>query len=205
MIYSPSATIRHGIATAALALLFIWSVPGVVAGPSPATDYRAIAQDAPYTASIYAGECDALEPATALSGGNATPVSGSTAATSVYALESTVDIPITDLVSAPHAIAVESIEGDLAMMVGCGEIAAQDIDGAIVVGLTSTDSGGLAGVAIVREQAGDQVTLEIYLVLSAEGDTIGSGDDADSESDEDATDDGTDPDNEDEENPEGGV
>jgi hypothetical protein len=183
-----------------IALISGWGVPTMLAAPQPVVHAPANAQDAPYTIRLYPGSCDALdmELITDAAPAVATPGAGTDALDPTYSFELDIESTLPDLVSEPHAIAVEMLEGDLTATWACGQVAGDAAGGKLVVGLASIETGDLVGVAVLREYEQGTVRIEAYLLPGS-----GSSDDPGPE----ATDDGGDtevPDGDDAD-PEGGV
>lgn len=159
-----------------------------------------------YAARLYEGNCQSVEMTSLDDFSSATPEAGAVGEQVSYSLVATVDVPLSTMVSSPHAIAVDLQLGGVAETIACGDITGPAESQRLVLGLNSVETGELIGVAVVR--AGDQAetSIAVFLVL---GDSrpiqedIADGQDRQDQDGQDVN--GQDPDDGDSEMPEGGV
>lgn len=159
-------------------------------------DADATPVDAGYPAVILRGPCNTLDPEVIAPLTGVSPHGGSDEHGWAFTSASVVDIPLDDLVSGQYSLAVTAVEAEASsgIALACGEVAGDAASGTAVIGLVSTGRGNLAGVAVLTDGGGNQTAVELYLILTGNGTTIGPGDDDDQ--DQDAVDDDTDDDQE---------
>lgn len=150
----------------------------------------ALAQDSGYSATLYAGSCGELE-ATGIATAPATPESGSDDTGWSYAFALPIEAPMAELLSAPHAIAVEATDGEVTTTVACGALTGEDdVQGnRLIVGLTTSDDGRLAGLAVVTGADDGAAAIEAFLIVAPDGAPAPPAEDATDDLDIDVIDD----------------
>lgn len=141
------------------ALIFVQMGPGAPA---------ALAQDSGYSATLYAGACGELE-AKVVATAPAKPESGSDETGWSYAFALPAEVPMATLLAAPHTIAVEAADGDVATTVACGALTGEVQGDRLIVGLTTTGDGLLAGLAVVTGAEAGPAAIEAYLIVAPDG------------------------------------
>ena len=151
--------------------------------PVSGQDALATPANGGYPAQIYGGPCDTIDPEVIAPLTMASPLGGSDEQGWVFSSASVVDIPLGDLVSAGHSLAVSTLqpEASSGIALACGEIAGDAASGTVVIGLASTGSGDLAGIALLTDAGANQTEVEIYLIMTGDGTSIGSDDPVDGE------------------------
>lgn len=152
-----------------------WQSPvvGATPGQSPAAD--ALAQDSLYRARLYEGDCETIALADALATDESSRESGSDETGWSYSFAMSVEGAIDDVISAPHAISIETVVGDLATSLACGELGGEIVGERLIAPLITPESGELAGIAILSEGE-DEIAVVVFLVLSADGTPFRSAD-----------------------------
>jgi hypothetical protein len=112
-----------------------------------------------------------------------TAESGSDAVGWSYSFVVEGDVPFADLTAAPHVIAVDIVEDDLVSTVACGKLTGEVVGNRLVIGLEATETGGLAGVAVVTDRGDDSLAIEGYVILAADGSPLQPGEATDADPD----------------------
>lgn len=86
----------------------------------------------------------------------------------VLSVEETLDVPLADIIAAPHAIVVQESAADGAY-VACGQIGGVLDDGQLAIGLRPLNQAGYYGVAVFEQEQGvpvvgeEQTEVTVYL------------------------------------------
>jgi plastocyanin len=128
------------------------------------------ADDAPHPAHIHSGSCDDLGdivvPLTDVVENTAGEIFGSDQAIPVEVSETDVELTLSDILAAPHAINIHQSAEQIQVYIACGDIGGRVIDGDLLIGLQAIDGSGHQGVA--RLETDDDGT-EVYVYLAWEG------------------------------------
>jgi plastocyanin len=126
--------------------------------------------DAPHPAHIHAGSCDNLGdivvPLTDVVENTAGETFGSDQAVPVEVSETDVELSLSEILAAPHAINIHQSAEEIQIYIACGDIGGRVIDGDLLIGLQAIDGSGHQGVA--RLESNDDGT-EVYVYLADEG------------------------------------
>jgi plastocyanin len=126
--------------------------------------------DAPHPAHIHSGSCDNLGdivvPLTDVVEATAGERFGSDQAVPVEVSETDVELSLSDILAAPHAINIHQSAEAIQIYIACGDIGGRVIDGDLLIGLQAIDGSGHQGVA--RLETDDDGT-EVYVYLADEG------------------------------------
>src|SRR5918998_3917178 len=129
------------------------------------------AEDAPHPAHIHSGTCDnlgdivvPLSDVTELTAGE---VFGAPTAVLVKESETDVDLPLGDILSAPHAINIHESAEAIQNYIACGDIGGRVIDGDLTIGLLELNDSGHHGVAVLE---GNDNGTGVKVYLAEEGD-----------------------------------
>ncbi|MBW3632097.1 MAG: cupredoxin family copper-binding protein [Chloroflexi bacterium] len=149
--------------------------------------------DAPHPAHIHSGTCDNLgdivAPLSDVTELTAGENFGAESAILVKQSDTDVELPLGDILSAPHAINVHESAEAIQNYIACGDIGGRVIDGDLVIGLRELNESGHHGVAVLRgADAGTGVT--VYLAeegAEAEADQAAAPDAAPAATDAPAT------------------
>ena len=159
----------------------------------------AVAQDATPVASgghpghIHSGTCETLGevivplPVVAIGGGMmsmatpmATPMAspmaspmagmmGASSAMPAAAVSATVDLALSDILAAEHAINYQESADDMGTYIACGAIGGQpDAQGNLFIGLQELNDSGVTGIAWLQE-SGAQTVVTVFLTESGMG------------------------------------
>src|SRR5918998_4784569 len=124
------------------------------------------AADAPHPAHIHSGTCDNLgdivAPLSDVTELTAGEVFGAPTAVLVKESETDVDLPLGDILAAPHAINIHESAEAIQNYIACGDIGGRVIDGDLVIGLRQLNGSGHHGVAILAG-ADDGTGVKVYL------------------------------------------
>lgn len=115
-------------------------------------------------ATVYPGSCEAPSPNDLAGFTAATPEAGGGDRDAV-SFVARVDQSLTDLLSEPHVLLIERVDGDVATAFACGTIAADGEPDRVVVALESVETGGLAGVAVASSDDDGETAIVIFLLL----------------------------------------
>ena len=148
---------------------------GIVAGASQSEGGAPVRE---YRMQILRGQCETVNPEQTQALASAELLGGTEETGWTFASETVIEVPIGDLLAQPHAIAVvaEGSAGGLGIPLACSEITGQVTGGKLVLGLISSTTGGLAGIAVLADQGEQQTVVDVYLILASDGTTIGQGD-----------------------------
>jgi plastocyanin len=126
--------------------------------------------DAPHPAHIHSGTCDnlgdivaPLSDVTELTAGESF---GVPTAVLVKESDTEVELPLGDILSAPHAINVHESAEAIQNYIACGDVGGRVIDGDLVIGLRELNDSGHHGVAVLE---GDDDKTEVTVYLAEEG------------------------------------
>jgi plastocyanin len=123
-------------------------------------------EDAPHPAHIHSGTCDNLgdivAPLSDVTELTAGEVFGARTAVLVKESETDVEMPLGDILSAPHAINIHESADAIQNYIACGDIGGRVIDGNLTIGLRELNGSGHHGVAVL-EGADDGTGVKIYL------------------------------------------
>ena len=155
-----------GLPVAVLIILFSMSAP-LVRGQGAGTG--------PHPAHIHFGTCDNL-------GDIAAPLSDVTeltagevfgAPTAVLVKESETDVvaPLSDILSAPHAINIHESAEAVQNYIACGDIGGRVINGDLKIGLRELNGSGYHGVAVLE---GNDANTFVRVYLAEEGTGAGT-------------------------------
>jgi uncharacterized cupredoxin-like copper-binding protein len=153
-------------ATALVAVMLL--VGSLVVGLRPT---RAQEETITHPAHIHQGTCAALGDVAyplqdvapvAPTAGMPAAAEGATTAVPVAMSVTTVDVKLTDLLSAPYAINVHESMQEIEDYIACGDIGGRPVGGDLLIGLHLLGTYGYAGIAILHAE-GDQTTVTIYL------------------------------------------
>ena len=153
-------------------------------------------QDAPFTVAVAPGQCGTAGSAIA---GDIVATPAMVAAPQVSTVSVVLETTIDQLLAQPQVLVVEMPGPEVATGVACGVIAGPPSGDRLVVAVWETETGGLAGIAVIRPEGDTRVLVEAYLVLDAAGNPTGEDDS------QDVIDDQGDDDDPDDDDPEGGV
>jgi plastocyanin len=130
------------------------------------------AEDAPHPAHIHSGTCDNLgdivAPLSDVTELTAGEVFGASTAVLVKESETDVEMPLGDILSAPHAINIHESADAIQNYIACGDIGGRVIDGNLTIGLRELNDSGHHGVAILAG-AGDGTGVKVYLAEEGSG------------------------------------
>ena len=120
--------------------------------------------DAPHPAHIHTGSCDDLGdivvPLTDVAEATAGESFGSDQAVPVEVSDTEVEVSLSDILAAPHAINIHQSAEAIQIYIACGDIGGRVIDGDLLVGLQEIDGSGYNGVALLEtDDDGTDVTL----------------------------------------------
>ncbi len=162
---------RPFLLTAWLFVLLIAAVP--VAG--------SLAQSEPegsLAARVSEGDCETPDLRPIVDMPDATPEAGGQDGVMPLSFAASVDVAYADIVTEPHVVVIERSDGELAAMIACGVVQGDPDTDRVVSGLFSTDTGELAGVAVVAADDEDAGTVSVVVFLMMAGDAPGLGEDA---------------------------
>ncbi|MBW3632202.1 MAG: hypothetical protein KY456_04150 [Chloroflexi bacterium] len=113
----------------------------------------------PYPATMHRGTCTDFDPRPAFILEAAVPrageLQGSPAAAPVVSTTATLDVPFGDLLAnQPYAVLIHPSPDEFGSPVACGDVGGIVSDDALVMALRPVEASGLAGLAILTEQAG---------------------------------------------------
>lgn len=152
-----------GIPVVALMVLLSMSVP-LARGQG--------AEDAPHPAHIHSGTCDNLgdivAPLSDVTELTAGEVFGAPTAVLVKESETDVDLPLGDILAAPHAINIHESADAIQNYIACGDIGGRVIDGDLKIGLRELNGSGHHGVAVLAG-ADDGTGVTVYLTEEGAG------------------------------------
>jgi plastocyanin len=130
------------------------------------------AEDAPHPAHIHSGTCDNLgdivAPLSDVTELTAGEVFGAPTAVLVKESETDVDLPLGDILSAPHAINIHESAEAIQNYIACGDIGGRVIDGDLKIGLRELNDSGHHGVAVLAG-ADDGTGVTVYLTEEGAG------------------------------------
>ena len=133
------------------------------------------AGDAPHPAHIHSGTCDDLGdivvPLSDVTEQTAGENFGAASAVLVKESETDVELPLGDILAAPHAINVHESAEAIQNYIACGDIGGRVIDGDLVIGLRELNDSGHHGVAVL---AGADAGTGVTIYLSEEGEGAGA-------------------------------
>ena len=126
--------------------------------------------DFSHPAHIHSGSCDDLGdivvPLTNVVENTAGESFGSDQAVPVEVSETDVEVSLSDILAAPHAINIHRSAEEIQIYIACGDIGGRVVDGDLLIGLQAIDGSGHQGVA--RLETGDDGT-EVYVYLAYQG------------------------------------
>jgi plastocyanin len=122
------------------------------------------AGDAPHPAHIHSGTCDNLgdivAPLSDVTELTAGETFGAASAVLVKESETDLELPLGDILAAPHAINIHESAEAIQNYIACGDIGGRVIDGDLVIGLRELNDSGHHGVAVLEgADAGTGVTV----------------------------------------------
>jgi plastocyanin len=130
------------------------------------------AEDAPHPAHIHSGTCDNLgdivAPLSDVTELTAGEVFGARTAVLVKESETDVEMPLGDILAAPHAINIHESADAIQNYIACGDIGGRVIDGNLSIGLRELNGSGHHGVAVL-EGADDGTGVKVYLTEEGAG------------------------------------
>jgi plastocyanin len=133
--------------------------------------------DAPHPAHIHSGTCDNLGDIVAPLGdvvlNTAGEVFGVPSAIPVKESETDVELPLGDILAAPHAINIHESAEAIQNYIACGDIGGRVIDGDLTIGLRELNGSGHSGVAILE---GDDDDTDVYVYLAEDSAAGGEAD-----------------------------
>lgn len=135
---------------------------------------------------ISAGSCDAPDLDDLAGFTAATPEAGG-GDRSAYSFAAKVDQPFAELLSSPHAVLVERVDGDVATAFACGTLAAEGDPDRAVIALESVETGDLVGVAVASANDDGGTSIVVFLFLEGgleDGETAPAASDDDGALDE---------------------
>ena len=128
------------------------------------------AEDAPHPAHIHSGTCDNLgdivAPLSEVTELTAGEVFGAPTAVLVKVSETDVEMPLGDILSAPHAVNIHESADAIQNYIACGDIGGRVIDGDLTIGLRELNGSGHHGVAVLR---GNDDGTDVTVYLAEEG------------------------------------
>lgn len=177
---------RRDLLRAVAVSALLLSVGGVV-GPAPGLAQDAtpamMQEAATYPAHIHAGSCpdvgDVVFPlndvaatdmmATPMMGMEASPMAGDDMdMAQVMAMSTTVvEAPLSDIMSAEHAINVHESAERIENYIACGDITGEPTGGMLEITLEERNDSGVAGVAYLTDNGDDTTTVEVLLRQAA--------------------------------------
>jgi plastocyanin len=126
--------------------------------------------DASHPAHIHSGTCDNLGDIVAPLGDVTELTAGESfgvpTAVLVKESETDVELPLGDILAAPHAINVHESAEAIQNYIACGDIGGRVIDGDLVIGLRELNDSGHHGVAVLE---GDDDGTDVTVYLAEEG------------------------------------
>ena len=132
---------------------------------------RVVAQengDGPHPAHIHAGSCDELgdivEPLNNVTSIGEGEVEGAESALPVKVSETEIELPLADILAAPHAVNIHESEENIQNYIACGDIGGRLADGRLVIGLQEINGSDHSGVAVLEEDDDDETDISVYLV-----------------------------------------
>ncbi len=170
-------TRRWTMLGAPLALVMVLAI---VSLSMSAPAVRAQNGDAPHPAHIHTGSCDDLgdivAPLADVTEATAGEVFGAADAVLVKESETTVELSLSDILAAPHAVNIHQSADAIQVYIACGNIGGRVVGGELLIGLQEIDGSGYNGVAVL--QTGDIGTgVTVYLAnneAAAETDQAGA-------------------------------
>lgn len=176
----------------ALAVLALTLSLGLVAGTGPAVTAQEGTPDVPeaattpYPVTIHLGTCDEFDPQPAHVLEDAAPREGerrgSSAAIPVASTTMTIDAGFDDLLAEqPHVLLVLPSQEEFGPPVACGDLGGIVVDDTLVMALRPTGESGLAGLAILTEQAGllqfgdEEIDIAIHVFAVEEPEVPATG------------------------------
>lgn len=191
---------RARVPLLAVPIVLIWLAVGLV------KPFEARAQVDTFSAYLQEESCSTADPQVSTPEATALPfASGQNKPTQVF-LTFELNGSLAELLAAPRSLLIDATGAGVGTTVACGDIIGADIDGRVVIVISSVETGGLVGVGVLRPIVDDasRVSVEIHLVFAADGAPITSNQTPETDDGEDAVDD-DDASDAPEEEPEGGV
>jgi len=132
---------------AALVLVAATALTATMAVPAA----RAQSADTPHPVHIHAGSCDDLGdivvPVTDIELNTAGEVFGAASAQPVEQSQTDVELSLSDILAAPHAVNVHESAEAIQNYIACGDIGGRVVDGDLLIGLKEVNGSGYSGVA----------------------------------------------------------
>ncbi|MDP9354797.1 MAG: hypothetical protein M3R02_05860 [Chloroflexota bacterium] len=179
--------------SAVIALLAFVGIGGLRGYAQDATPGAGAMASVPHPAHIHAGNCETLDPnplfpladvsmPTADMGMMASPMAspmaggmmGSMTATSAAYSTTTLDIALTDILAAEHAINVHESAENIQNYIACGAIGGMAGDD-VFVGLSEVNNSGFSGIAWLHANEDNTTTVTVFLAQGLAGGTTGAG------------------------------
>jgi len=146
----------------------------------------------PHPAHIHAGQCpgigDVVAPLNDVTvvGNDA---QGAEEHVHVDISQSTVSLPLADILAADHAINVHQSADDMGTYIACGNIGGHDVDGSFLVGLGAVGESGYSGIAWLTDNGDGTTDVQVTISHSGATEMMGMSDDMDDMSDDSMDDD----------------
>jgi hypothetical protein len=123
------------------------------------------ASRANHPAALHTGSCSNLGEVTELLADLVEPTSSPEGVIPASASVTVVAIPLDRLFAAPHAIAVALSHEHPEIMIACGTIGGEPLEGNLVVGLAEHNASGYTGIAWLHDNADGTTTITLFLAL----------------------------------------
>jgi hypothetical protein len=121
---------------------------------------------------LYQGQCGQIDLLSTPQGTGATPVVNLAPPDRSHHFVLDIEAPVARFATEPHAVVIESTDGDLVSIAACGNVPAATAPGETVTGLRDPASGTLLGVAVLTAPTPGAIRIEAWLLLAAPGDAI---------------------------------
>ena len=135
----------------------------------PRSTSRVAAQDdgdEPHPAHIHSGTCadlgDIVAPLADVTAITEGEVEGSGSAVPIKVSETEVELPLADILAAPHALNVHRSAEAIEEYIACGDIGGRVVEGRLVIGLLEIGGSDHSGVAVLEEDD-DETDVTVYL------------------------------------------
>ncbi len=126
----------------------------------------------PHPAHIHTGTCDDLgdivAPLANVAELTAGEVFGAADAILVKESETTVELSLSDILAAPHAVNIHQSAEAIQIYIACGDIGGRVVGGELLIGLQEIDGSGYNGVAILQT-ADPNTDVTVYLADNEAG------------------------------------